>query len=324
LQRREGCPLKTTNKVVLLFCLFAGVYGYPGTVCAIPLLETFPAVDQSIEQPDLLSMSLAESRKPPTVNIPRELITMYLKSPGADSRFEMRFEDIPDGYDLVNNDFYPGWCADRSKRIHRNTTHIVKLYSSYDPDLPPEARRINWNRINYLLNHKEGKQSSIQRAIWHLTNGSRRLPKEVESLVRDAEEKGTDFIPGEGEVMAIICYSGIHKQMTFIEYGLPVVLSLAGAPPPIAELGAAPVIGPVAAAPSVPWPLAFGVIPPIIGPIFSGGGDGGGGGGDDGGNPKPPPAVPEPATLTLFVIGLAVLSILWLSIRRYRPRGVTH
>jgi hypothetical protein len=312
-----------TIKAILSICLFLGAFGCPVIVHAsaeakAPVLaqqspamesdgpapalsepETIVVAEESpATQPDNPATASPEAAAPPKIEVPKGIFTMNLKHPGVDSRFEMSFVDIPPGSEIVNNEPYPGWCAQRSKYIRKNATHEVRLYAIDDPDLPPAAQGINWHEINYTLNHKEGNPSDVQNAVWYLTDGKKDHSKETESMVKNAEEHGRDYVPGSGEITAVICDPGPYMQLTFIEYRVPVVLSQA-APPVVPESAVPPVVPP--AKPFIP-PIPI----PIPIPL--------GGGGHD--NHNPPVPVPEPDAMTLSVIGLAILGTVVLYKRR--------
>jgi hypothetical protein len=72
----------------------------------------------------------------------------------------------------------------------------------------------DWNKINYLLNNKDGYTiAEIQLAIWYL------LGEEAEpnTLALDAELNGGDFWPEEGQVFGVLLDAGPETQITLIE-----------------------------------------------------------------------------------------------------------
>lgn len=267
------------------------LHPYPSNKIPISLeYETFPA-------------PLASS-----LRLPQGPVNMFLRFPSKGARFKMTFVDIPGGCDLSATAAYPGWCADRKTGIGKNRVHTVTLHSCFDADLPPSARKVNWNQVNYILNHAgNSKASDIQKALWRLIHGNGGLTPSAEKLVRDAKENGSNFIPEPGQSMAVICDGGNDKQLTFIEYGMP-ALTL---PPtqPIHSLplvpGALPLAGGDFLIPHIP------LIPPIFPGEYESGGrrTPGGGGGDT-------PSTPEPASITLLLTGLVCLIML----QRYKKR----
>ncbi len=126
---------------------------------------------------------------------------MFIRQ-GPNSRFELFFIDVRYGYDLVDFEFYKSWCLQKDKPIRRNAIHKIRLYNCYDPNLPPEFRGMEWNQINYIVNHKKGSKEAIQQAIWHFTYSGKpqKLSAEAAQLVEEANLKGKDYIPAEGEL----------------------------------------------------------------------------------------------------------------------------
>jgi hypothetical protein len=156
--------------------------------------------------------------------------------------------------------------------------------------LPNWMLDIQWEKVNYIINHRSGfKQEDVQNAIWAVTNPGkkRKLSKEAQFLLAEAHEKGAGFVPGKGQIVAIILDTGWGNQMIIFE--LPIeetTLAIAPAlPPPVP-----------AVPPAVVSPTPF--FPPIIPPIFP----------PD--NPRPPDnpkPVAEPSTLVLVACGFGVL-----------------
>jgi hypothetical protein len=126
------------------------------------------------------------------------------------SYFDTMLHDVPSGYD-VTNATYRGWCVDvRTEMARSPATHEVFLYSSLNP--PRELASESWDMINYVLNHKEGSVQDIQQAIWYFMRMDGQYnPSSVKAwaLINDALENGAGFVPGHGEVTAVICYPTI-------------------------------------------------------------------------------------------------------------------
>jgi hypothetical protein len=150
------------------------------------------------------------------LNLPPTPVTMEV-SDGIVSYFITNLSDVPAGYD-VTNATYPGWCVDRSVVIPRSpATHVVMLYPSCDP--PGDLAGYPWDKVNYILNHKQGEMMDIQEAIWYFVDlGGPYTPTRpiAQDIVDDAEANGAGFVPGPCETIAVICYTRV-TQMTIIE-----------------------------------------------------------------------------------------------------------
>lgn len=118
---------------------------------------------------------------------------------------------VGSGFDVKDNTPYIGWCVERlSGPDPMGKTFSVNLYSSYDPNLPVNltkwgTRTIPWDQINYALNHRQGVSTSeVAGTIWDLVEGTfSSIP-----LEQDALANGTGFVPGNGQVVAVIMTNG--------------------------------------------------------------------------------------------------------------------
>ena len=153
-------------------------------------------------------------------------------SDGAQSYFDTLLSEVPSGYD-VTNATYHGWCVDvRTEMARSPATHAVFLYSSTSP--PGELAGEAWDMVNYILNHKQGDVQDIQQAIWYftLTDGEYSPSSSVAwTIINDALENGGGFVPGAGQVIAVICYPIIlfpnqpDVQISIIEVENTIVVS---------------------------------------------------------------------------------------------------
>ena len=138
------------------------------------------------------------------------------------------------GYDLVDFEFYKAWCLAKGKPIRRNAIYKIRLYKCYDPDIPPEFRHMGWNQINHVINHKSESKEAVQQAICHFTDSEKpmSLGREASQLVEEANLKGKDYKPADGELEAIVCLPDKKKQPVFIEHKIPVATAshMAAAP----------------------------------------------------------------------------------------------
>ncbi|MFM1770281.1 MAG: hypothetical protein RJA22_2810, partial [Verrucomicrobiota bacterium] len=136
----------------------------------------------------------------------------------------------PAGYVLTNGS-YPGWCADYDVVIESGIEYKPVAYLSTQP-LPPHLTDPNWNRINYILNHKQGTAFDVQGAIWRFIGGPvapfdpvfGTLTTAGSNMVAAATAHGASFIPGPGQVSAVILDVGPTNQLHFIEVACPAVV----------------------------------------------------------------------------------------------------
>lgn len=154
----------------------------------------------------------------PTVQLPTGYVTMTAEY-GANSWFVMDISDVPDGYDVTDGQYY-GWCAQEDiLMVREGVDHTVVLYSSYDPDMPQSFRNDNWDKINYLINHKQGNRTSVQNAIWYYIDGMD-IPSEdpdAQAMIADANTNGSGFVPQPGETIAILAEGVTSIQRSFLE-----------------------------------------------------------------------------------------------------------
>lgn len=158
--------------------------------------------------------------------LPPDPVTMniVLVESADEWHFITTLSNVPVGYD-VSNGVYQGWCVDRRSMI--DPVLEVYLYSSYDLPAIPELHMQEWDLINYVLNHKipEATTRDIQQAIWNFTKlgyqEAATRPLAI-AMVNDAVANGEGFVPGPGQVMAIICYPILPcEQITIIELPRP-------------------------------------------------------------------------------------------------------
>jgi len=174
---------------------------------------------------------IIEGAPKPDVRLPTGFVTMRATD-SLNSYFDMHLSSVPSGFDITNGT-YSGWCIQRNTTMARNVNHTVLLYSSYDPDVPWNFSNQNWNKVNYIINHKQGGLQSIQSVIWYYicntpypTNDS-----EAETMITDADQNGGDFIPASGQKIAIVVdvVDGDYpNQRTFLELSLPSAVPIGG------------------------------------------------------------------------------------------------
>jgi hypothetical protein len=137
----------------------------------------------------------------PWPNLPTTQVQLTVVD-GTTSYFVSTLSGVPQGFD-VHNGVYPGWCVDRSTTMTRNAPHNVILYSSLNP--PASLSGIDWLKINYVLNHKQGSMADVQEAIWYFTGdlGFSAISATAQAMVNAANANPYD--PSAGSILAVIC-----------------------------------------------------------------------------------------------------------------------
>ena len=156
----------------------------------------------------------------------------------------------PEGEDpyKVEDGTWPGWCADFFHVIYYQPNgqywyYDFQMYSFYDSSAWPTGLQtfmnthgpdsdgdgnpgpVEWDKINWILNNKGTYTAEqVQNAIWWFTNGGESgtnnsgepAPQSPNALAQEANLYGDGFIPGPGELMALILYKS-GTQVIFIE-----------------------------------------------------------------------------------------------------------
>lgn len=275
----------------LIFVFLASNSGFAVTIESPP--------EQDIHGGDVVAGNTGQGATA-AAKIPDSTVEMFLRN-GQNSRFEIFFLDVKYGYDLVDFEFYNAWCLEEGKPIRRNAIHKVRLYNCYDPDLPPKFGTMEWNKINYIINHKNASPKVTQEAIWHFAGSNNKpLSPEAAKLVEEANLNGKDYKPAEGELIAVICNPQEKKQALFLEFRIPKAVAIAAAATEPALMSGSkfpfwlpliPILG------VIPFIIHHSPPPP----------------------PPPPHPVPEPSSLLLFGCGVAGI-LAYRKIRKNRDR----
>ena len=158
------------------------------------------------------------------ISLPDVPVTMIVSHPWTipPSYFKTTLSNVPAGDYNVENGDYVGWCCDLEHSINPGQLYTVTLYSSYDPTMPSYFADEDWDKVNYLINHKVDHEpytwEQMQDAIWYFIDGgySGTDPK-VWEIINDADVNGDGFIPQTGQWIAVICDAGPNIQHSFIE-----------------------------------------------------------------------------------------------------------
>jgi hypothetical protein len=152
---------------------------------------------------------------------------------GSNSTLDVTLGGVPPGYD-VGNRTYAGWCIEDNHRADVPDGSLVMLLDSTDPPVlcsPGDYPGIDWALINYLLNHQQGTINEVQAAMWEVagtndpSSPSLPLTPTANDMVTDTLLNGPGFMPGPGDVVAVIlCGDGLGPdgfQDTIIEVPIP-------------------------------------------------------------------------------------------------------
>ena len=157
--------------------------------------------------------------------LPTNPITLEVwDQPGPNNHFfDLILSNVDAGYS-IGDGHYGGWCADNKIGIDFDI-YSVNVYSSLNLTSAPlyikNSRQ--WDMINYVINHyvPGTDYSDVQDAIWYFTNNSTDQTTISQGLVNDAAAHGKGFVPGAGQIGAVILDPGEDLQPTFIELFAP-------------------------------------------------------------------------------------------------------
>ena len=160
------------------------------------------------------------------VDLPYDPITAQIAIDYGDSYFDITLSGIFGDYD-VEDGVYEGWCIEYGP-IYTPNPHAANLFSTACDavsflGIPLE----NWSKVNFILNHDLGATyNQIQHAIWHFANLGDPEPSPpdstTEQLILNANNEGSGYIPGSGEVVAVVITPATKDyQHTIIEVTVP-------------------------------------------------------------------------------------------------------
>ncbi len=168
------------------------------------------------------------------IKLPSDFVTMVI-GPGTDSHFIMTLSNVPPGYDVSNGD-YPAWCNQRGVKMSYGVLRCITFYCSYDPNLPEVWQDDDWDKVNYVINHKHGEMMDVQEAIWYFTGDRPAEGPLAKEMIEEANRSGEGFCPKPGEAMIVIVDSGQNLspvvQRSIIEVTVPIEGDNGGVNPP--------------------------------------------------------------------------------------------
>jgi hypothetical protein len=192
----------------------------------------------------------------PSMNLPPGTVDATFNYPGPVSYWKITLSSVPSGYDVTNG-IYVSWCCDQTHTINNGAMLSVNLYSSYDPLQPCRGGDPGWNKVNYVINNKQGTADDVQAAIWHYidSNGGNQADPDVIAM-EAAADAHPSFVPLPGQLVAVVVYQA-GSQGTFIEVIVPAQLTVTSAydsPTPISGLYASGTSITASVTPIVPGP----------------------------------------------------------------------
>lgn len=150
-------------------------------------------------------------------------VTATLAHPGPNGYWNVDVTAVVGGTDISTTVNYDGYCAASNLPITVGSK-VFNVYSSLGA-LPAGLPTVNWNKVNYVLNHKAGADNAtIQAVIWHYDGGPHSYPTvnwvKYQELVNAADANPT-YVPGVGENYAVILWSSRNQQPVIIEVPIP-------------------------------------------------------------------------------------------------------
>jgi len=156
----------------------------------------------------------------PNINLPSDEVYITVEYPSSECYYYVWLSGVPSGYH-VSNERYIGWCVDENHFISNGKTYQAKMYSSYDQENPHPDE--DWDMVNYILNHNQGSWEDVQDAIWYFIDGGIYPDSPVaRAMVDEAKENGEGFVPGPGQILAVVLYIDGGTQIPIIEVRVPV------------------------------------------------------------------------------------------------------
>jgi hypothetical protein len=142
---------------------------------------------------------------------------------GGASTFVARFSNISGDYDITNGVFYGAWCAD-DPDFSSPARPSGGLLSTYALNLSLANSGKPWGKVNWVLNNRSGASArDVQQAIWLLLTGrvQKRTTATATALALAGQAQSA-FVPGDGQVVAVILPGSISKQIQSMIIEAPV------------------------------------------------------------------------------------------------------
>jgi hypothetical protein len=150
-----------------------------------------------------------------------EWVLANVTYPGSVSCFDV---DLMDGFwEVPKANDYLGWCIGSKPDQLQGKFEFI-AHSSLLPTegLPDGISDVNWKKVNYVINHKNGADKyTVQAVIWHYYGGQSHTwgtvnPDKYAELV-EAADAHPDYIPQYPENHSVIFWGTTVAQPVFIE-----------------------------------------------------------------------------------------------------------
>ncbi len=150
---------------------------------------------------------VVDAQEPVHVNVTSSEVIDFFLAPGTNGFFDTRIVQIGRGQ-VVTTNLYTGWQITNDRPPTTNgVLYFSHLYNSLDTNMPAYLSKIDWNRINYVLNNKHGGTvQDVQDAIYHytVTNPPANISATTRAIIADADSNGGCFRPIRSQPSAII------------------------------------------------------------------------------------------------------------------------
>ena len=200
----------------------------------------------------LAPFGLLAVSSPPVLNLPPtsdQVTGVPVFTTSQSTYLSVTLSNVPSGFQVTNG-VYLAWCLDSFGTLQTSTYTLYNSYGGFDGDPNPPVPPLDnlngqtaWNEVNWLINNPMGNAkdvptataTDIQHAIWDLLDPyyAAFFPvssqdANVQQLYSDAQAFGANFIPGPGQIVAVVLYADGIQQSTvqniqdiFIEVTVP-------------------------------------------------------------------------------------------------------
>jgi len=157
------------------------------------------------------------------LHLPSTPVSFYADGGELNSFFDITLSGVPGGFSVENN-LYSGYCVSFFDATSpTGFFHPALLYDSTSPSLPAEFQADYWDVINYILNHKQGFADDVQSAIWFFTDGiTAGITPAAQAMIDDALANGNGFVPGVGQLIAVIVHATDDSEIQTLIIEVPV------------------------------------------------------------------------------------------------------